>query len=107
MRVSGNEMTLERGGRKYILRLQDYPELAGFINSLRGMLAGDRAALERSFSLDLRGEYSSLRPELSPKDSTHIDEIRITGGDATVRSILVIQTNGDRSLMTIDRISDR
>lgn len=106
MRVSGNEMTLERGGQKYILQLQNYPELAGFIDSMRGTLAGDRAALDRSFSLDLEGNIRLWTLVLFPKDSTKIEEIRITGGAATVKSILVIQTDGDRSLMTIDRIAN-
>ena len=106
MRVSGNEMALQRGGQRYTIQLQHYPELAGFIDSLRGTLAGNRAALDRSFSLDLEGNIHLWTLVLFPKDSTIIEEIRITGGDATVRSILVIQTDGDRSLMTIDRIAN-
>ena len=44
-------LVIERGRQKHGLQLQDYPELAAFIDTIRGTLAGDRKALERNYRL--------------------------------------------------------
>ena len=36
MLVKGDNLVIERGRQKYRLQLQDYPELAAFIDSIRG-----------------------------------------------------------------------
>ncbi len=53
MRVEGDKLVIERGRQKYRLQLQDYPELAAFIDSIRGTLAGNRKALEQAYQLSL------------------------------------------------------
>ena len=55
MIVSGNELVVERGRQKHRVQLQNYPELAAFIDSIRGTLAGDLKALERNYQLSLEG----------------------------------------------------
>ena len=62
MVVNGDELSVERAGRKYQLQLQAYPELAAFIDSIRGTLAGDRKALERNYRLSLGGSADALGP---------------------------------------------
>lgn len=106
LRVEGDVLTIERGRQKFTLPLQNYPELTGFIDSIRSTLAGDRKALERSYKLKLEGGAERWLLSLSPTDAkmaTQIHLIQITGSFDNVRSINVIQTDGDRSLMTIDR----
>jgi outer membrane lipoprotein-sorting protein len=108
MLVEGDVLTIERGRQKHTLQLQEYPELAVFINSIRGTLAGDRTALERSYKLKLEGgaeRWTLLLFPTDPKIANTIHLIRIAGNRADVRSIDVIQTDGDRSSMTIDRIA--
>ena len=108
MRVEGDVLTIVRGRQKFTLSLQQYPELAAFIDSIRGTLAGDRKALERAYTLKLEGGAQRWLLSLSPTDAkmaTQIHLIQITGSADNVRSINVIQTDGDRSLMTIDRIA--
>ncbi|MDB5728036.1 MAG: hypothetical protein JWQ00_1241 [Noviherbaspirillum sp.] len=106
MVVDGNTLTIERGSQKHTLQLQEYPDLAGFIDGIRGTLAGDRKALERSFRLRLEGAPERWTLMLNPTDaamarSVHL--IRITGVQDDVRGIDVIQTDGDRSEMKIER----
>jgi outer membrane lipoprotein-sorting protein len=106
MVVDGNTLTIERGSQKHTLQLQEYPDLAGFIDGIRGTLAGDRKALERSFRLKLEGAPERWTLTLNPTDaamarSVHL--IRITGVQDDVRGIDVIQTDGDRSEMKIER----
>jgi hypothetical protein len=45
MILDRDTLLIERGRQKHALQLQDYPELAAFIDSIRGTLAGDRKAL--------------------------------------------------------------
>ena len=55
MIVQGSELVIERGGRNYRVQLDAQPQLAAFIDSIRGTLAGDRKALERNYRLSLEG----------------------------------------------------
>ena len=106
MTVDGGTLTIERGRQKHRLQLQDYPELAAFIDSIRGTLAGDRKALERSYRLTLDGTRERWTLELQPTDEkmhSLIKNIRIAGVRDTVRSIEIFQTDGDRSLMLIEK----
>lgn len=106
MLVEGNVLVFERGGRKRTLQLPDYPELAGFIDSVRGTLAGDRKALERSYRLNLEGSFEHWTLILTPADTKMaglVRQIRMTGRRDMVTIIDVIQTDGDHSVMTIER----
>ncbi|CAN5453847.1 outer membrane lipoprotein carrier protein LolA [soil metagenome] len=108
MVVDGNVMVIERGKRKHTLQLSDYPELTGFIDSVRGTLAGDRKALERSYKLKLDGSSENWTLVLTPSDArmaNMVQQIRIAGKRDNVSSIDVIQTDGDHSLMHIERIA--
>jgi outer membrane lipoprotein-sorting protein len=110
MVVEGNLLVVERGNKKHTLQLQDYPELAGFIDSVRGTLAGDRAALEHSYKLTLEGGVEHWTLLLSPSDAKMagmVKQIKIAGSRNNVLSIDVIQTDGDHSLMTIDRVASQ
>jgi hypothetical protein len=110
MLVEGSTLTLERGKQKHSLQMQDYPELAGFIDSIRGTLAGDRKALERLFRLKLDGPAERWNLTLLPTDAkmaTSLHLVKISGNRDNVRTIEIIQTDGDRSVMTIDRILAR
>lgn len=108
MLVDGDLLTVERGRQKHTLQLQEYPELAGFIDSIRGTLAGDRKALERSFRLKLEGGSERWTLTLFPTEAkllTAVHLIEIAGVRDNVRSINIVQTDGDRSLMTIERVT--
>ncbi|EJL80656.1 outer membrane lipoprotein-sorting protein [Polaromonas sp. CF318] len=106
MVVNGGELVIERGRQKYQLQLQAYPELAAFIDSIRGTLAGDRGALERSYRLSLEGSAErwtlQLQP-LDPKMQAVIQRIRISGVRNQVRGIDIAQADGDSSSMAIEQ----
>lgn len=108
MIVDGDELLIERGRQKYNLQLQSYPELAAFIDSIRGTLAGDRRALERSYQLSLEGSAERWSLQLLPLDEKMravIQRIRIDGARDQVRSIEITQTDGDSSLMIIEKLA--
>ena len=106
MIVNGDALTLERGSQKHQLQLQDYPELAAFIDSIRGTLAGDRKALERSYRLSLDGTADRWTLQLLPLDEKMkavVQRIRIAGVRDQVNSIEITQADGDSSLMVIEK----
>jgi outer membrane lipoprotein-sorting protein len=108
MIVNGDELVIERGRQKYQLQLQSYPELAAFIDSIRGTLAGDRKALERNYRLSLEGTAERWTLQLLPLDAKMqavVQRIRIAGMRDDVRSIEITQADGDSSLMTIEKLA--
>ena len=101
-------LVIERGRKKHRLQLQDYPELAVFIESIRGTLAGDRKALERNYRLALEGTAEHWTLQLWPLDEKMlavVKRIRITGIRDAMRSFEIFQTDGDSSLMLIEKLN--
>jgi outer membrane lipoprotein-sorting protein len=104
MIVNGDALTLERGSQKRQMQLQAYPEVAAFIDSIRGTLAGDRKALERSYQLSLDGSADGWTLQLVPIDEKMkavVQRIRIAGVRDQVKSIAITQADGDSSLMVV------
>ena len=100
-------LTIEQKGRKHVLPLQSYPEVAAFIDSIRGTLAGDRSALERTYQLNLSGNEQGWTLDLTPIDAKMqkvVANIRIVGARNELRSIEIKQADGDSSLMTITQL---
>jgi len=108
MTVDGDTLLIERGHQKHQLQLQDYPELAAFIDSVRDTLAGERRALERNYRLSLDGKAEHWTLQLLPvnkKMQAVVKRILISGVENTVRSIEITQTDGDSSLMLIEKMA--
>jgi outer membrane lipoprotein-sorting protein len=104
MVIDSGSLTVERGKRRMLLRLQDYPELAAFTESIRGTLAGDIAALRRVYNLDLEGTPERWTLTLRPVETRMlavVQRIRIGGSNAEVKTIEIEQADKDRSVMTI------
>ena len=108
MTVDAGTLIIERGRQKHRLQLQDYPEVAAFIDSIRGTLAGDRHALERNYRLSLEGTAEHWTLQLVPvneKMQAVVKRIRIAGVQNAVRSIEITQADGDSSLMLIEKLA--
>lgn len=106
MIVQGTELAIERGGRNYRVQLDAQPQLAAFIDSIRGTLAGDRKALERNYRLSLEGTPQDWVLQLVPVDDKMrgvIKRIHISGRQDQVKSVEITQADGDSSLMVIDK----
>jgi len=100
-------LLVERGRQKHSLQLQDYPELAAFIDSIRGTLAGDRKALERNYHLSLDGSSQNWTLQLLPvneKMLAVVKRIRIAGVREDVNRIEIFQADGDSSVMLIEKL---
>jgi len=105
--VSGDMVSIERAGEREprALRLHDYPALWGFIDSIRGTLAGDLDALQRFYAVELEGSAERWELLLTPRVQVMrsvVKRIVIRGTQERVRSIEVTEAGGDRSIMQVD-----
>ena len=78
------------------------------IESIRATLAGDRQALERVYHLALDGSaerWTLVLTPLDPKVGAVIARIRMEGVKDVVRSVEILQADGDSSLMTIEKLA--
>ncbi|BDB27728.1 outer membrane lipoprotein carrier protein LolA [Cupriavidus sp. P-10] len=104
MVLDGDMLTVERDGKRFTMPLQNYPELAAFIESIRGTLAGNRHTLERYYKLGLEGRASRWTLTLTPADSRMaavVSQVRIDGTQDALDRVEIRQADGDRSVMTI------
>ena len=103
-----DQLTIENPERKLRRRvlLQDYPVIWAFVESIRSTLAGDLATLTRFYEVRLEGEERRWRLSLKPLDpqmAEVVSEIRLSGSGNGITAMETIETNGDRSVMTITR----
>jgi outer membrane lipoprotein-sorting protein len=92
--------------QRYNLQLQDYPEIAVFIDSIRCTLSGDLNALKKNYQLSLIGNKQNWTLSLTPSDEeilAIVQRIDIAGADDLIRSIEISQTDGDSSMMLIEQ----
>ena len=97
-------VVIERAGRRQTLSLAQYPEIGVFVESIRGTLAGDRAALERAYELSLAGDAARWTLTLVPRATSLqriVKKIAIEGLQGRVWRVEIDQADGDRSVMTI------
>jgi hypothetical protein len=103
-------LSIERDKQKLSINLSNQPEALAFIDSIRGTLTGNRAALEKNYGLYLSGTADkwvlTLLPS-EPKIAALVLRIVVTGSKNQIRSIEYLQADGDRSLMTIEPLETK
>ena len=103
-----DQLTLENRERnqRRTLALQDHPAARAYVESIRATLAGDLPTLTRYYEVALEGGERDWRLTLKPREPAMqevVREIRIGGERASIRGIEILETNGDRSVMTVKR----
>jgi len=104
--IDRDRLLIERSasGQHLQLRLSDYPAVQAFGESIRGTLAGDLGALQRFYRVELDGTWADWRLILLPSEpqmAELVQRVLIGGDHGRVRRIEVLETSGDRSVMTI------
>lgn len=97
-------LSATRGRHTRTVEAAAWPQVAPLIESLRATLAGDRAALERIFSVQLEGDAARWTLRLAPRDpeaARLVTAVLITGEGANLRTVEILEADGDRSLLTI------
>jgi hypothetical protein len=87
-----------------VLDLKSYPKIVPFVESIRATLAGDLPSLERVFTIDFAGDLSRWSLSLTPRDpdvARTVSQVRIDGVRDALLKVEILETDGDRSLMTL------
>jgi outer membrane lipoprotein-sorting protein len=106
MVLEGDRLTLDDGqrNRRRTVRLQDYPLVRAFVESIRSTLAGDLATLNQFYEVGFEGGERQWRLKLKPREPDMqgvVNEIRISGSRDRVSRIEIDEMDGDRSIMTV------
>lgn len=104
--LDGDRLTLEDRGRdqKRSFALPEHPVIQAFVEGVRSTLAGDIATLSRFYEVALEGNERRWRLLLRPREQRmqdFVSDIRISGSLDRIRTIEIVETGGDRSVMTI------
>lgn len=108
MLLDGDKLTLTLHEKRPLnLRLQDHPEVAALVDSIRGTLSGDQAALEKNYAVDFTGVRGKWQLTLTPVQKTVakvVRQVHIGGADTNIKTITFDQVDGDRFEMTISKV---
>jgi hypothetical protein len=103
--IDQDTVFIRRAGEEPLrLQLTDSKELSALTAAIRGPLLGDRALLERFFTLHLGGQINRWTLILSPKDAevaSVIQEIKIQGQNDQIREILMREPDGSLSTLRL------
>jgi hypothetical protein len=104
MLLAGGILTVDKGKTHRVVDLHAYPQVQPFIESIRATLAGDRAALEKLFTLEFTGDLARWTLTLQPKDPKvkhTVAQVRIDGAKDQLSKVEIRQPDGDRSVLTL------
>ncbi len=104
MILEGDQLTVQRGHGTYRMQVSAHPQAAPYVDAIRDTLAGNEAGLEKVFKVGFTGTRDAWKLELVPLDkeaARKVKRVEIAGGAAVIRSVEILQADGDRSLMTL------
>jgi Outer membrane lipoprotein carrier protein LolA-like len=104
-------LSVHRGNRSSVLPLAGNATIAPLIDSVRAILAGDLAALNRTYELDLEPAAADRwRLVLVPRDpklAAVVAKMQVSGVGGVINTIGFQRPGGDHSEMTISALSDQ
>jgi outer membrane lipoprotein-sorting protein len=104
MILDGDQLTLQRGHRTYHVEVSAYPQAAPYVDAIRDTLAGNEAGLEKVFQVGFTGTREAWQLQLVPLDkrtARKVRRVKIAGEAAAIRSVEILQADGDRSVMLL------
>jgi hypothetical protein len=104
MLLAGGLLTIDKGKTHRVVDLHAYPQVQPYIESIRATLAGDRAGLEKLFTLEFTGDLARWTLTLLPKDpkvKRTVAQVRIDGAKDQLSKVEIRQPDGDRSVLTL------
>jgi hypothetical protein len=104
--VNGEAATLvnKTKGEQRFVSLREQPAIGALVASVRATLAGDLPQLERYYRIEFSGPRDAWSLRLVPRDAQMrgiVDTITLAGAAARLKQIEIVETTGDRSVMTI------
>ena len=103
--LEGDNLSITRNGKTLRVNLRSHPQALAFVEAIRGVLLGDFQLLDQGYTTQLGGNEANWVLVLRPKDkqvSDAIQQINVGGQNGWVRSIELVQADGDRSVMQIE-----
>lgn len=76
------------------------PGLAVLADTLRRLMSGDLANLDRTFKMETRGNPANWILRLNPRDgeaARYLDHVELEGGRGEIRVISVVERQGERT----------
>jgi hypothetical protein len=109
MLLDGDKLTVNMHEKSPVnLRLQDHPAVAAMVESIRGTLSGDLAALEKNYVVEFSGVPGKWQLILTPVNKAVakvLRKVQLGGADANIKTVTFEQTDGDRLEMTISKVA--
>ncbi|MCK6389867.1 MAG: outer membrane lipoprotein carrier protein LolA [Azonexus sp.] len=108
MVLDKDQLTLARDKQTFSINLASQPEALAFVDSIRGTLSGNRAALEKNYALHLSGASDKWVLTLLPRDekiANFVQRIVVNGNRGQMRQIEYLQADGDRTVLSIEPIN--
>jgi hypothetical protein len=102
--LQGDELTVRRGQRTYRVQLSSYPQVAPLVDAMRDTLAGNEPALRKIFKVQFSGSLAGWKLQLIPLDedvASNVRRVEIAGARDEIRTVEILQVDGDRSVMTL------
>lgn len=101
--IDGDVVRVQHGAEAArTVRLDEHPALRAFAEAFRATLGGDFRALQRYYDLRLQGtreDWNLLLTPLEPALAKQVDRIEVSGNGPALFSVLIVEPNGDQSLM--------
>ncbi len=88
--IRAGQATITRAGKSRTFSLSRAPELAGLQSSFGALLSGDRALLQRHYTIDTDGTQTQWQMTLVPKDKAmakRVRDIQLYGRGSELRCI--------------------
>lgn len=105
-----DRVSIERDKRTYSISLASRPEALAFVDSIRSTLAGNRAALEKNYTLQLSGSNENWVLTLTPtaqQIAALLQRITVSGSKDQIHTIDYLLADGDRSELAIEPLEPR
>ena len=99
--IAQGSLTFASEGERQEFDLHEQPLVAGFVDSFRYVLAGDRQALERTYTISFQESENGvwelrLRPRSEPLDQ-FLREMVLRGRSTQVQTMRMIEVSGDET----------
>lgn len=104
MILEGDTLSMTRDGKTRSLSVTQLPAVGDLVGSIRDLLAGDRAAIEKRYRAIAQGSDADWQLVLLPSDAelaALVTRIVVAGQGERMATIEIQQADGDRSLMTL------
>jgi outer membrane lipoprotein-sorting protein len=104
--IDGDTLTIVRnnGQETHTVSLRDYPEMGALVEGIRAALEGNIQALTAYYTVTFQGDMKSwvlLLQPTNPRVQSLVQYVRLTGSGSVLKGVETLETDGDRSEMTI------